>query len=505
MKEFRFSFNYTGYISTGVEKIDEKTISLNEFNIYIQDLEYPRLSNTIKKKFGQEIEVIGIKYLQIQHSNFYDHSPTDHLIISIKLKWETYTNEMFNKLQEDMENILYSIKDCDKIYYFTSNLFVDFQFSSFIEDYFLSEFRDEDLRVSPAYKIKNTGFFITFTTFVHKPYSEIISKAIKRFLNDHFPKLMGTRALNVNEIKLHQLSEGKIKNFEEYISTELLPFLSKQISDYNIRIIFLLDDFKNILFEMQSSIENYDYSGLIKLERYFNEIRNRLDSKFALFPNMEYGILFLTKNPTELIKRNHERPAFKKNILQLHKVHYQDFQLYRTNLKAELNRIMSNIRYLVNQKRDAIKRYSKMDLKHKLSNITNEDDFRQLLKEILEDLGYQDIEHTHGTEEMGKDIVFSNRNKFKMKEWNAIVAKVGKIKTDDARKLPDKIKLLIYQVEEAYAFKYEDSKGSKHPITRIFIATNESITKDAKKRIRKKLKGNVFFIQKDTLLDLCQP
>jgi len=164
---------------------------------------------------------------------------------------------------------------------------------------------------------------------------------------------------------------------------------------------------------------------------------------------------------------------------------------------------MSTIRYLVNQKRETIKRYSKLDLEHKLSNIPNEEEFRQLLKEILEDLGFQEIEYTHGTEEMGKDIVFSNRNKFKMKEWNAIVAKVGKIKTDDARKLPDKIKLLIYQVEEAYAFKYEDNKGSKHPITRIFIATNESITKDAKKRIRKKLKGNVFFIEKNTLLDLC--
>lgn len=30
MKEFIFSFNYSGYISTGVEKIDEKTLTLND-------------------------------------------------------------------------------------------------------------------------------------------------------------------------------------------------------------------------------------------------------------------------------------------------------------------------------------------------------------------------------------------------------------------------------------------------------------------------------------------
>lgn len=142
-------------------------------------------------------------------------------------------------------------------------------------------------------------------------------------------------------------------------------------------------------------------------------------------------------------------------------------------------------------------------MESKLNALSNENEFRELLKEILEDLGFEDIELTHGTDEMGKDIVFSNKNKFKMKEWNAIVAKKGKIKTDDARKLPDKIKLMIYQVEEAYGYKYQDERGSKHPITRVFIATNDRITKDAKKRIRSKLKGNVFFIEKKTLVDLC--
>ncbi|MBA7513997.1 hypothetical protein ES705_06015 [subsurface metagenome] len=503
MKEFIFSFNFAGYITTGVKNIAEKTLTLNGFNMYTQDLEYPTLLNAIKKKNGQEIEINSIKYLQIQHSNIYTHSPINHLLVSFRLKWETYTNEMFDELQNNMETIFNTIKDYNKIYYFNTNLFVDFQISSFIDDYISSELMDEELNVGPAYRIQRTGFFIIFVSFIHKNYSEIISKAIKSYLDNEFPNIMGTTALNVNEIKLHHLSEGNFKNLESYLSVELLPFLSRQISNYNINIVYILQTFQRILFDMQTSIENYDYSGLIKLERYFNEIRNNLDSKYVLFPNMEYGILFLTKNPTKLTELNQESLLYKKNLLQLHKVHYQDFQLYRTNLKTELNRIMSIIRYLVNQKRETIKRYSKLDLEHKLSNIPNEEVFRQLIKEILEDLGFQDIEYTHGTEEMGKDIVFSNRNKFKMKEWNAIVAKVGKIKTDDARKLPDKIKLLIYQVEEAYAFKYEDDKGSKHFITRVFIATNESITKDAKKRIRKKLKGNVFFIEKDTLLDLC--
>ena len=103
---------------------------------------------------------------------------------------------------------------------------------------------------------------------------------------------------------------------------------------------------------------------------------------------------------------------------------------------------------------------------------------------------------------MGKDIVFSNRNKFRLREWNAIVAKIGPINTTDARELPDNIKLMIFQVEEAYGFRYMDEKNSKHLITRVFIATNDKITRPAKQRIIKKLKGNVFFIDKDILLGL---
>ena len=58
MKEFIFSFYFTGYISTGVKKIDEKTLTLNGFNMYTQDLEYPTLLNAIKKKMDKKLKSI---------------------------------------------------------------------------------------------------------------------------------------------------------------------------------------------------------------------------------------------------------------------------------------------------------------------------------------------------------------------------------------------------------------------------------------------------------------
>ena len=38
-------------------------------------------------------------------------------------------------------------------------------------------------------------------------------------------------------------------------------------------------------------------------------------------------------------------------------LHYNEFQINRTNLKTELSRIMSIIRYQINQKRETIKKY----------------------------------------------------------------------------------------------------------------------------------------------------
>ena len=298
---------------------------MNEFNIYTIDLEYPKLLNALKEKYKQEIEINGVKHLNIQQSNIYAQYSTNHLLVFFRLKWETYDYWVVKELQDNIETILNSIKDCNKVYYFTTNLFVDFQISSFVDNYISSELIDEDLWITTAYKIQSSGFFTTFTSFVHKNYSEIISKAIKSFLDNKFPNLMGKWGLNVDEIKFHLLSEGNFKNLEGYISSELLPFLSEQISNYNIKIVYLLDTFKSILFQMHSSIKNYEYLILNDLERYFYEIRNSLDSKYTLFPNGEYRDLFFAEHSTNL---SQERRHYNENLLKRNELHYQNFKSY---------------------------------------------------------------------------------------------------------------------------------------------------------------------------------
>ena len=124
----------------------------------------------------------------------------------------------------------------------------------------------------------------------------------------------------------------------------------------------------------------------------------------------------------------------------------------------------------------------------------------------MQDLGFSDIKINCGRSghiEHGKDIVFSHRNMFKHQEWDAIVVKIGKIDQAEGREDRRYIKDIINKGSEAFNIPFEDEKGRKFQITRVFIATNDKITDPAKISIRTQIEGRVFFIEKDTLLDLC--
>lgn len=80
--------------------------------------------------------------------------------------------------------------------------------------------------------------------------------------------------------------------------------------------------------------------------------------------------------------------------------------------------------------------------------------------------------------------------------------KTGKINQPQGRALWKYISEIIEKGSDALKIPFEDEKGIPFPITRVFIATNDKITVDAKKSIRKEIDGSVFFIEKKTLLNL---
>jgi len=80
--------------------------------------------------------------------------------------------------------------------------------------------------------------------------------------------------------------------------------------------------------------------------------------------------------------------------------------------------------------------------------------------------------------------------------------KTGKIDQSIGRKINQKVEKIIDQGSEALEIPYKNEKGSDFKITRVFIATNEYITDKAKKTIIRDLGGQVFFIDKQILLNL---
>ncbi len=127
------------------------------------------------------------------------------------------------------------------------------------------------------------------------------------------------------------------------------------------------------------------------------------------------------------------------------------------------------------------------------------------MAQILRDIGFIDVKINcgrRGHKEYGKDIIFSHRNKFGHLEWSAIVVKKGKIQQKESESIHKYVEEIIDQGSLALDIEYEDEKGIEFPITRVFIATNEEITDPAKKVIIRKIKGSVFFIERQTLLEL---
>ena len=102
------------------------------------------------------------------------------------------------------------------------------------------------------------------------------------------------------------------------------------------------------------------------------------------------------------------------------------------------------------QKQGGIKTFRMDELSERLNSIENEAIFRkEILIPILRDLGYENVQETHGQYEYGVDILFSNINKFKIMEWNGIVAKTGDINLDEGTDISRKIKIISKQVYQA--------------------------------------------------------
>jgi hypothetical protein len=243
---------------------------------------------------------------------------------------------------------------------------------------------------------------------------------------------------------LNYSNQGIILFPEEAANSQnIINLLSNNLAQYifglYVRISDLMIIYQKKLMDLDHILPTLDYKSLSNL----NEDLKRFKGQSLC----DYPWLFIQEiDRIIILEELHEfyDPPFSsifRNELIGYNSSIEKIRRAYNLLKDEINNILSNMQLLVSQKQNYIKSFSKSELKSRLENINNEDEFQEILISILEDLRFEDIVINcgrRGHDEFGKDIVFSFRNKFNQTEWNAIVVKTGKIDQSIGRKINQK-------------------------------------------------------------------
>ena len=122
-----------------------------------------------------------------------------------------------------------------------------------------------------------------------------------------------------------------------------------------------------------------------------------------------------------------------------------------------------------------------------------ESDLFPVLKELFRSKQYNDVEITHGKDEYGKDLVFSEFDtKLGEKEWLAMVVKN---KNADMKAFEEGGEILR-QVKLAFDYPYTNNKGEDIYINKVIVVVNGTISNQAKNVMQKTLlpnqRNNIF-------------
>lgn len=120
---------------------------------------------------------------------------------------------------------------------------------------------------------------------------------------------------------------------------------------------------------------------------------------------------------------------------------------------------------------------------------------KKLIIPLLQKLGYERIRYFHGNREYGKDLVFSETDRFGNRQFHAAQIKYGDI-TGEAAGVIDKI---IGQIEDAFLMPYlEVETQLPRCIATLYICCSGKFSQNAQEKIKEKISksfiGRLFFI-----------
>ncbi len=134
---------------------------------------------------------------------------------------------------------------------------------------------------------------------------------------------------------------------------------------------------------------------------------------------------------------------------------------------------------------------------------------KKVLIPLYTALGFFDITHTHGEDEFGKDIIFSDKNKFGETVYYTSLVKQGDISGDTASSKT--IANILAQAREALMMPFSDRHDGyvEKLVSRLFIVTSGNITGKARRVITEALRrgglvGDVRFLDGDQVISLIE-
>lgn len=102
---------------------------------------------------------------------------------------------------------------------------------------------------------------------------------------------------------------------------------------------------------------------------------------------------------------------------------------------------------------------------------------------LLRRLGFNRVVVTHGSDEFGRDVVFTDVDRFGIEKVFAAQVKVGKV-SGAAREN------VLAQIDDAFKMPWHDERdGTEHYISGFYLVTSGKFTRNAKEKVRQKFRG----------------
>ena len=122
-----------------------------------------------------------------------------------------------------------------------------------------------------------------------------------------------------------------------------------------------------------------------------------------------------------------------------------------------------------------------------------ESDLFPVLKELFRSKQYNDVEITHGKDEYGKDLVFSDYDsKLGESNWYAVVVKNKNAEMNDFESQGE----ITRQIQLSFEYPYSRCNGEDIYINKVIVVVNGTISPQAKNIIQKVLpshqRNNVY-------------